>query len=801
MQAVSRCSVHEDGNCFLPGGPMENKHLPEDGRMTDESSQIHADQVRQLYDNAPLGMAATVVNAAVLAFVLRNLISHSILFSWLACLLLITLLRAFNLYQYRTARPAAADAHRWGAWFIAGLALSGAAWGAAGLFLLPAESLTHQVFIVFVLGGMVAGAAGTFSVIRTAFLSFSIPALAPLILRFFSFGDELHVTMGGMTLLFAILVHVMAMNVHKVSLQSLRLRFENSSLVAFLASAKERTDVMNKELRSEITGHTRTEEDLSRHRDQLEVLVQERTAEWSLANARLLEEMAARDVAEGLRRQGEVYFRSLIENSIDLVTVLDSIGNILFENPAIEKLLGYRREELIGMNVFAYLHPDDRSAARDALGKLIAVPGSIASIEIRVQHKNGSWRIFDSIGKSIIDESRTVRLVINSRDNTDRKRLEQELLKAQKLESLGILAGGIAHDFNNLITGITANIELAKIHALQDRELADILGKAEQASLRAHDLTQQLLIFSRGGEPIKKTITIGDLIKEATGFALHGSKAGCTFSLPDGLRPVDADAGQLRQVIYNMVINADQAMLQGGMVRVNAENASLDAQNSRALPAGEYVKISIVDSGIGISRENATKIFDPYFTTKETGSGLGLATSYTIIKKHGGDIVVDSEQFRGTTFTIFLPASKQAAASADRTSSMLVPGTGRVLIMDDEEIIRDAAGRVLQASGYEVESARDGGEAVELYRSARAAGKPFAVVLLDLTVPGGIGGREALQMLLQIDPAVKAIVSSGYSHDPIMANYRDHGFLGVIAKPYRVREMSEVVSKVMAMVR
>jgi PAS domain S-box-containing protein len=779
---------------------MTDKRLPEEGGMIDERSQIRADQVRQLYDHAPLGMAATVVNAAVLVYVLRNRIPLPLLLSWLTFLFLITFLRAVQLYRYRTARPAVGEAARWGAWFIGGLVLSGAAWGAAGLFLLPAGSLAHQVFIAFVLGGMVAGAAGTFSVVRTAFLSFSIPALAPLIIRLFSFGDEIHVTMGGMVLLFAILVHVMAMNVHKVSLSSLRLRFENNSLVAFLAAAKERTDALNEELRSDITGHTRTEADLSRHRDQLEALVQERTAEWSLANSRLLEEMAARDIAEGLRRQGEIYFRSLIENSIDIVTVVDSNGNILFENPAVEKLLGFRRDELIGMNVYTYLHPDDRPGAQQVLEKLIAVPGSVASLEIRVQHKNGSWRIFESIGKSIIDESQAVRLVINSRDNTDRKRLEQELLNAQKLESLGILAGGIAHDFNNLITGITANIELAKIHSPEDRELATILNKAEQASLRAHDLTQQLLIFSRGGEPIKKTVTLNDMIREATGFALRGSKSGCTFTLPDGLRPVDADTGQLRQVIYNMVINADQAMPEGGRLRVSTENIDLGAENGRSLPAGAYIKISIIDNGIGIAQEHVAKIFDPYFTTKKTGSGLGLATSYTIIKKHGGDIQVVSEQGRGTLFTILLPASQQLSVAANAASRMLVPGAGRVLVMDDEEIIRDAAGRVLQASGYEVETARDGGEAVELYFSAREAGRPFAAVILDLTVPGGIGGRDTLKMLLQKDPSVKAIVSSGYSHDPIMANYRDYGFLGVIAKPYRVREMSEIVSKVIAMV-
>jgi PAS domain S-box-containing protein len=568
-------------------------------------------------------------------------------------------------------------------------------------------------------------------------------------------------------------------------------------MATFLASEKKLADELIEMLRTEITGHTRTEEDLSRHRDHLEALVKERSAEWSFANARLVEEMAARDAAEGLRRQSEIYFRFLIENTIDLITVLDSAGNILFESPSIEKLLGYPREELIGMKVFDYLHPDNRPAAQSALEKLIAVPGSTASIEIRVRHQNGSWRVLESMGKSIVDESGTLRLLINSRDNTDRRRLEQDLLKMQKLESLGILAGGIAHDFNNLLTGITANIGLAKFHAPQDRELAAILGKAEQAALLANDLTQQLLVFSRGGEPIRKTVTIGDLIKDAAGFALRGSMVRCTFSLPDGLRPVDADTGQLRQVIYNIVINADQAMPQGGLLRVGAENVSIDAGNGRALPAGEYVKIAIADSGIGIPMEHAAKIFDPYFTTKETGSGLGLATSYTIIKKHGGDIVVDSEPGKGSTFTIYLPASKQVAADANRAESMLFPGRGRVLIMDDEAIIKDVARRILQASGYEVVTANDGIEAIEIYRKAREAGRPFDVVILDLTIPGGLGGKDTMQKLREMDPAVRAIVSSGYSHDPIMANYHDYGFDGVLVKPYRIQEMSKIVSRVM----
>ncbi len=769
--------------------------------MTDERTQVDSDQVKQLYDHAPLGMIATVMNAAALAFVLWKVVPHPALTIWLACLFLITLFRAVHIYRYRLKPPSPAEARAKRIQFVIGVALSGIIWGSAALFLFPVDSLAHQVFLAFVIGGMVAGAAVTFSVIRAAVFSFSVPALAPLVYRFFSCGDEIHITMGGMILLFAVLIHLMALRVHNIAALSLKLHFENKSLLTVLASAKDGAEKLNQELRSEIVVRKKVEEELQKHRDHLEVLVKERTADWERANVQLQEEMAARTVAEDLRRQSEVYFRSLIENALDLITVLDSSGKILFESPSVERLLGYRRDELIGELVFEYLHPDDRPAAQNAFARLIQAPGASELIEIRVLHRDGSWRPFESIGKSLIDEDRSVRIIVNSRDNTERKRLEEDILTAQKLDSLGVLAGGIAHDFNNLITGITANIELARMHVNRDDLLMPLLEKAEEASVQAHGLTQQLLTFSRGGEPVMKTIAIHELIKEAASFALRGSKAGRTLSLADKLRPIEADGGQLRQVIHNIVINADQAMPQGGMITISGENVSLGPNEIGSLKAGDYVRISFADQGTGIPKENLDKIFDPYFTTKKKGSGLGLATAYSIIKKHGGAMAAESDPGRGTKISLYLPASSKELKEPEGKSLGLRTGQGRILIMDDEAIVLDAAGKILETAGYEVELARDGNEAIERYGKARASGKPFDLVIMDLTIPGSMGGREALARLIKIDPAVKAIVSSGYSHDPIMARYADYGFLGVIAKPYRVREMAEIVGKVVAMKR
>ena len=380
-------------------------------------------------------------------------------------------------------------------------------------------------------------------------------------------------------------------------------------------------------------------------------------------------------------------------------------------------------------------------------------------------------------------------------DITERKRLEEELFRSQKLESVGILAGGIAHDFNNVLTTIIGNISMAKMQVSPDDEMFDLLSEAEMASFRAQALTKQLLTFAKGGALLKETASIKDILKESSLFVLRGSKSGCEFSIAEDLWLVDVDVGQMSQVINNIVINSNQAMPRGGIIQVAAVNLMIDERHDLPLKPGRYVRISVTDQGVGIAKEHLLNIFDPYFTTKQEGSGLGLATTYTIIKKHDGHITVESLLGVGTTFHIYLPASDKAVPEKEEVK--LIKGQGRILVMDDESPLRKMVGRMLEKLGYESEFAKDGAEAIRLVQEAKEAGKLYDAVILDLTIPGGMGGKEAINKLLEIDPEVKAIVSSGYSDDPVLSNFQDYGFKGMMPKPFESRSLGKVLHEVL----
>ncbi len=381
-------------------------------------------------------------------------------------------------------------------------------------------------------------------------------------------------------------------------------------------------------------------------------------------------------------------------------------------------------------------------------------------------------------------------------DITERKRTEEELQKMQKLESIGILAGGIAHDFNNLLAAIRNNIYLAMMHVNRENIAYENLESTENIIHRAANLTQQLLTFSKGGLPIKKTASIIELIKESAEFVLKGSNVKCEFEAADNLRPAEVDEGQINQVIHNLILNADQSMPEGGTIKISAENINLDSGAELPIQEGKYVKVVIQDQGIGISEENLKKIFDPYFTTKEMGRGLGLSITYSIIKNHNGHISVESEIGAGTAFTIYLPASEKQVAEKETVEDTFASGEGKVLIMDDEEIIRESVEQLLTYNGYEVECAKNGDEAIELYKKAMEESKPFDAVILDLTIRGGMGGKEVVKKLLEIDPNVRAIVASGYSNDPVLANFKDYGFVGVFAKHDKTEELGKALYKV-----
>jgi CheY-like chemotaxis protein len=376
--------------------------------------------------------------------------------------------------------------------------------------------------------------------------------------------------------------------------------------------------------------------------------------------------------------------------------------------------------------------------------------------------------------------------------------MEEALLTTEKLESISLLAGGIAHDFNNLLAGILGNISLARTELPEKHPADESLRNAERAVLKARDLTQQLLTFARGGSPVRRLADVGQLIREAADFASHGSSCACLFEVEAGLWPAEIDQGQLDQVVQNIVINAVQAMPNGGQIRVKARNVMLSGENPRALTPGPYLEISVTDEGTGIPEGLLKKIFDPYFTTKQTGSGLGLATSYSIIRKHKGYLGAMSEPGRGSTFIFLIPAEPDGEVPPPSQESVAVSAHGgRVLVMDDQEMVRAMAIRMLISLGFSPDGAANGEEAVNLYQVAQSDGHPFVAVILDLTVIGGIGGKEAISRLRAIDPKAKIVVSSGYSNDPVMADYRRYGVRGVLPKPYRLQEMKNVLFEVL----
>ena len=383
------------------------------------------------------------------------------------------------------------------------------------------------------------------------------------------------------------------------------------------------------------------------------------------------------------------------------------------------------------------------------------------------------------------------------RDITTRKKMTEEVLRAQKLESIGLLAGGIAHDFNNLLTALLGNISLAKIYAKTDEKVVEKLAAAEKASLRAKDLTQQLLTFSKGGAPVKKVMYIKEILTDSCSFALRGANVICGYEFQEDLWPVDVDSGQLGQVIHNLVLNADQAMPEGGIVSISAENIVLDTKNSSQLGAGNYIRISVNDQGVGINHQDLPRIFDPFFTNKPGGSGLGLATAFSIIKNHQGHITVESTPGKGSTFFVCLPAADKEAVAPRKDEAITYLGEGRILLMDDNEGVRETAAGLLSHAGYRVDLVNEGAEAVSAYRQAQETGERFDAVILDLTVPGGMGGKEAAENILAADPSAKIIVSSGYANDPIMADYAKFGFSGVVPKPYKIQDLSKVVHDVL----
>ncbi|MBV9998526.1 MAG: response regulator [Verrucomicrobia bacterium] len=614
----------------------------EDGRKR----QVMAAQVRLLYGNANLVFAVTLVAASILGRLQWEVIAHPIVLGWCLYMFLVAIGRFTLARRYRRRSPSNLETAGWCAGFVVGTGFAGTGWGAAGILLYPESQPVNELFLIFMLGGMMLGAAPILAARPEAYRAFLIPAgLAPTA-RLALCGDETHLAMALMAGLFTLATLSTTRRIHLTIASSLNLQFENAALVEKLQAARQRAEALN---------------------EQLERRVQARTAELHRSTQQL-------------------------------------------------------------------------------------------QVEI-----------------------------------TQREQIEEQLLRARKLESLRVLAGGIAHDFNNFLAVVQGNVELAKARLNRDAPVQAILDEMASACKRAAFLSSQLLTFSKGGAPVRRLVSLAQLIMDAVPLARAGAQTRFDVHVPENLRSAEVDPGQIGQVLHNVLLNARQAMSEGGTIEVRAENVNLKT----AAGMESRVRISIRDHGAGIPDDVLPHIFDPYFTTKPGGSGLGLATAYAIITKHGGNLSVQTKLGDGTVFTIDLPASEENPEPQAPLTAPIQTGTGRLLVMDDEEAVRKVVVGVLTTLGYEVQAAGDGAEAIVLFGNAKACGRDFDAVVLDLTVSGGMGGLEAAARLRELDPLVKLIVSSGYSDAPVLSDLGKYGFDDLIPKPWTIAELSEVVRRVL----
>ncbi len=544
----------------------------------------------------------------------------------------------------------------------------------------------------------------------------------------------------------------------------------------------------------DITEIIATQEELKEHQRELESLVSRRTRDLQESEEKY------RQLYEKTKLQGNLY-QSVLQSSSDAIVIYDLEGRVRYLNPAFTGMFGWSLTELTDRKV-PFLPDSEREESLRRISDLLHHNIPCSAYETVRYTRDG--RLLDislSAARYTDHQGRPAGIVVILRDISERKKAEKEALKSHKLESIGVLAGGIAHDFNNILSAILGNISIALSLIGPESELYELLKASEKASLRARGLTRQLLTFARGGEPVKKVSAIEEIIRDCAGFVLRGSNVKCEFHFAPDLRPVNIDADQISQVIQNIIINADQAMPDGGMITIDCANYMQETPDHTLLPTGPYIRITITDQGRGIPAEILDQIFDPYFTTKKSGSGLGLAITHSIIRKHGGHIEIESPPGRGTRVTIFLPAANLETIIRQASPAPLPEPAagGRVLVVDDDEMIRELLHHILELGDYSVVAAPSGEQALEDYVQAWQEEQPFDLVIMDLTIPGGMSGLETTRRLKELDPDARIIVSSGYSVDPVMSAYEEYGFCAVLNKPFQIQEVLDTVNRVMAL--
>ena len=510
--------------------------------------------------------------------------------------------------------------------------------------------------------------------------------------------------------------------------------------------------------------------------------------------------VAELEEAEQAIRSSEEYFRALIENAQDIITVLDADGTIRFESPAVESVSGYKPEELVGQNVFDYVHPEDRGNVLERFHQSLQEAGSVQRAELRFKHRDGTWRYLEAIGQNLLHNPMVRGGVVNSRDITERKRLEEQFHQSQKMEAIGTLAGGIAHDFNNILASIMGYTELAILDVETNTEIHEYLQGVMVAGNRAKDLVRQILAFSRQTEKDLRPLRLEFVLTEV--FKLLRASLPATIEIQHQVNSkslVLADATQIHQLIMNLCANAAYAMEQnGGTLTVALNDVQLEtelAQRTSNVAPGSYVRLTVSDTGHGIPPEIMDRIFDPFFTTKEKGkgTGIGLSAVHGIVKSHRGEITVSSEPGKGCAFNVFLPRIEKAPIENDAVEDTKSAGDETILFVDDEQAIVKIGIEMLTRLGYQVNACTGSTEALELFNRQP---EKFDLVICDMTMPQ-MTGEELAGKLRDIRPDIPIILCTGYSTKISELSAKNMGIDAFLLKPLTMSQIGSVIRKVL----
>jgi PAS domain S-box-containing protein len=758
--------------------------------------QLFHQQIAHLYALAPVGILASLINGPILAFILRNVIPGEVLVGWLTCLLVVNALWCVLVLTYRRQTPAPADTYNWLRWFVGSNAASGAVWGGAGFFLYPTTSIPHEIFLAFVLGGMIAGSTAVHAARHEAFLAYSVLTVIPLLIRFFEQGDELHVAMGMITLLYFAIMFLTARHNYTMIEQSLRLQFENSQLIEDLVRARDQAEHSNEILSSEVAYRRTVEKALVTHRDQLEALIEARTAEFKTSEAR---------------------YRYLAENITDVIWAMELDGSrFSYMSRSVQQFRGYSPEEAVRLSLEETLTPESAQLAQRVIEEELCLdqtgtadPHRSRTLEIEHRCKDGSTKWAEVRGSFVRDErGKAIGMLGITRDISQRKKIEEEkhhlevqLLQAQKMEAVGTLAGGIAHDFNNILGAILGFAELAITQVSPNQKVKSYLEEVLTAGLRAKKLVKQILAFSRRSSQERQAVDLKVIVTEA--LQMLRATLPATIEIRSAFEVeaavVFADSTQLHQVVMNLCANAEYAMRnQGGILDVQltvVELTPISVVEFPSLKPGMYLQLTIRDTGQGIPAQALERIFEPFFTTKEKGegTGLGLSVVHGVVIGHGGHIAVSSTKGQGTTFTLLLPRLDVVLPAQPEETAGWPKGSGRVLYVDDEEMLARWGEQLLTQLGYTVVTKTNPHDAMALFRREAAQ---FDLVVTDQTMPA-MSGEAFARALLAIRDDIPIILCTGFSHTMTAEKAAHLGLSAFLMKPVNAEALAHTVKRVL----